>query len=465
MDDGGSTVGYLLLIALMLADVLFYGFGAAIRELNTKDLSDKAQDGNKKAVRLYEIATKPNKFINTLQFVVTLVNLVLGGYFFCPLQEMFKRVIGVALGIQANQTLLLVISTLITGAIILYIVLTFGIHLPKKLGASYAERWAGLLVGPIWVIMTILAPLTWLILMTSKGMLWLLGIRGDDDTEDVTEEEIISMVNEGQEQGVLLATEAEMITNIFEFGDKEAQNIMTYRKNVLAIDKMITLGEALDYMLSESKSRFPVYDENIDHIIGILHFRDAMRAHRVEENVNKSVCEIDGLIRETMFIPETKHIDDLFKDMQQTKTQMVIVVDEYGQTSGILAMEDILEEIVGNIMDEYDEDEEYIEETENANEYIIDGITPLDELEEKFDISFMEEDFETLNGFLISKLDKIPDEEDKLFAIMVGDYEFKILTIENRMIKSVLVTKVAKSEKAEDTFSEEEIKQDKKEKN
>lgn len=465
MDDGGSTVGYLLLIALMLADVLFYGFGAAIRELNTKDLSDKAQDGNKKAVRLYEIATKPNKFINTLQFVVTLVNLMLGGYFFGPLQEMFKQVIGVALGIQANQTLLLVISTLITGAIILYIVLTFGILLPKKLGARYAERWAGLLVGPIWVIMTILAPLTWLILMTSKGMLWLLGIRGDNDTEDVTEEEIISMVNEGQEQGVLLATEAEMITNIFEFGDKEAQNIMTYRKNVLAIDKMITLGEALDYMLSESKSRFPVYDENIDHIIGILHFRDAMRAHRVEENVNKSVCEIDGLIRETMFIPETKHIDDLFKDMQQTKTQMVIVVDEYGQTSGIPAMEDILEEIVGNIMDEYDEDEEYIEETENANEYIIDGITPLDELEEKFDISFMEEDFETLNGFLISKLDKIPDEEDKLFAIMVGDYEFKILTIENRMIKSVLVTKVAKSEKAEDTFSEEEIKQDKKEKN
>jgi len=465
MDDSGPTVGYLLFIALMLSDVVFYGFGAAIRELNTKDLSDKAQEGNKNAIRLYEIATKPNKFINTLQFVVTLVNLVVGGYFFGALQALLKRVISISLGMQENQTLLLVISALVTGAVVLYIVLTFGILLPKKLGARYAERWAGMLVGPVWSIMTILSPLTWLILMTSKGMLWLLGIREDVDTEDVTEEEIISMVNEGQEQGVLLATEAEMITNIFEFGDKEAQNIMTYRKNVLAIDKMSTLGEALDYMLSESKSRFPVYNENIDHIIGILHFRDAMRAHRAEENSSKPVCEIDGLIRETMFIPETKHIDDLFKDMQQTKTQMVIVVDEYGQTSGILAMEDILEEIVGNIMDEYDEDEGYIEETENADEYIIDGITPLDELEEKFNISFKEEDFETLNGFLISKLDKIPDEEDKLFAVMVGEYEFKILTIENRMIKSVLVTKVAKLEEAENAYSEEEIKQDKKEKN
>ena len=171
------------------------------------------------------------------------------------------------------------------------------------------------------------------------------------------------------------------------------------------------------------------------------------------------------MIRDTMFIPETKNIDDLFKDMQQTKTQMVIIVDEYGQTSGLLAMEDILEEIVGNIMDEYDEDEEYIEETENADEYIIEGITPLEELEERLGIIFDEEEFETLNGFLISKLDKIPGEEDENFAVMVGEYEFKVLAVENRMIKSVLVTKVAATEECgEDEHSEEEItKQDKKE--
>ncbi len=170
--------------------------------------------------------------------------------------------------------------------------------------------------------------------MTSKGILRVFGIHADKSGEDVTEEEIISMVNEGHEQGVLLATEAEMITNIFEFGDKEAKDIMTHRSNILGIDRNMMLGDALDYMLSESKSRFPVYDENIDHVIGILHFRDAMRAHREEGNMGLMVGDIEGLVRETMFIPETKNIDALFQIMQHTKTQMVIVVDEYGCGGG-----------------------------------------------------------------------------------------------------------------------------------
>lgn len=146
------------------------------------------------------------------------------------------------------------------------------------------------------------------------------------------------------------------------------------------------------------------------------------------------------LLREAMVIPETKNIADLFRMMQKTKTQMVIVVDEYGQTKGVLAMEDILEEIVGNIQDEYDEDEQYIEETGNKDEYIIDGITPLKELEERFHISFHEEEFETLNGFMISKMDKIPEENED-FSVDVDGYNFKILSVEHKMIKSVLVTK------------------------
>lgn len=271
-----------------------------------------------------------------------------------------------------------------------------------------------------------------------------LGIGGDDNSERV-EEEIISMVNEGHEQGVLHETEAEMITNIFEFGDKEAKDIMTNRSNIVAIDKNTTLADALEYMLNESKSRFPVYDENIDHIVGILHFRDAMRAHRIEENLYLPVDAIDGLVRKAMFVPETKNIADLFRIMQKTKTQMVIVVDEYGQTLGLLAMEDILEEIVGNIMDEYDEDEEHIEKTENENEYIIEAMVKLEELEERFGISFGEQEFETLNGFLISKMDKIPEENEE-FSVDVDGYNFKILSVENRMIKTVLVTKLSDKE-------------------
>jgi putative hemolysin len=273
-----------------------------------------------------------------------------------------------------------------------------------------------------------------------------LGIYGNDNSDNV-EEEIISMVNEGHEQGVLHETEAKMITNIFEFGDKEAKDIMTNRSNIVAVDKNTPLTIAMDNMLNEGKSRFPVYDENIDNIVGILHFRDAMRSYRFSENNNQPLGEIDGLIRDAMFIPETKNIADLFRLMQKSKTQMVIVVDEYGQTMGLIAMEDILEEIVGNIMDEYDEEEEHIEETENADEYIIEGVTRLEELEERFGISFGEQEFDTLNGFLISKMDRIP-ENDEEFSIDIDGFTFKILAVENRMIKSVLVRKLTNKEES-----------------
>ncbi len=426
MDDGGPTASYLIFFALLFIDVFFYGFSAAVKELNSKELSDQLEEsGNKKVRRLYQIAVSPQQHIDTVQLVVTLINLTAGSFVLDNFERLSHK--------------------LIAGIIVLYILLTFGVLIPKKLGTRYAHKWAYACINPIYYVTKILSPFTGLVSLTTKGILRIFGISVNNDSEDVTEEEIISMVNEGHEQGVLLATEAEMITKIFQFGDKEAQDIMTHRKNILAIDRNMTLSDALDYMLSESKSRFPVYEENIDHVLGILHFRDAMRAHREPGNMSLAVGDIDGLIRETMYIPETKNIDDLFKDMQRTKTQMVIVVDEYGQTTGLLAMEDILEEIVGNIMDEYDEDEAYIEETENDDEYIIEGITPLEELEERFEISFNEEEFETLNGFLISKMDKIPEENEE-FSIDVDGYSFRILSVENRMIKSVLVTKLPEKE-------------------
>lgn len=454
MDEGGPTASLFVFLILIFADVLFYGFWGAVGEFNSKELSEQCEEDKRKRSKwLYDIVTNSEQYLNTLQFVVSLVNLIIGGFFLQIFgnsmekllqQEAAKRLVD----FNIAPELLSGIAFVVSGALLLYVILTFGVLIPGKLGAKYATGWAYTFVGPIYYITKMLSPVTGLIRVTAKAVLRIFGIHWNDNSEDVTEEEIISMVNEGHEQGVLLATEAEMITNIFEFGDKEARDIMTHRKNMLAMNREMTLEEALDYMLSESKSRFPVYEENIDHIIGILHFRDLIRAHKNHDNLQRPVGEIEGLLRDVMFVPETKNIDDLFKNMQQTKTQMVVVVDEYGQTSGLIAMEDILEEIVGNIMDEYDEDEEYIEETENDNEYLIDGITPLEELEEKFEISFHEEEFETLNGFMISKMDKIP-EEDEEFSVDVDGYNFKILSVEQRMIKSVLVTGLPEKQEEE----------------
>ncbi|MBE5841624.1 MAG: HlyC/CorC family transporter [Butyrivibrio sp.] len=284
----------------------------------------------------------------------------------------------------------------------------------------------------------------------AKLFLYISGVRDKDSFSDVTEEEIKKAVTEGQEHGVIQESEADMITNIFEFSDKEAQDIMTNRNTMVAIDANMTLKEAVNFMMETNNSRFPVYLDDIDHIIGIMHIRDAMKKLSEETDENLPIRKIKGLLRQPKFIPETRKIDSLFHSMQLTKTQMVIIIDEYGQTAGLVSMEDILEEIVGSILDEYDEDEDYIKPTRNQDEYTASGMTPLEVLEKKFDISFDDSEFETLNGYLISKLDRIPD-DDEDFAVDEHGYSFKILSVQNHMIQSVLVSKLP-----EDTVAPEE---------
>lgn len=261
---------------------------------------------------------------------------------------------------------------------------------------------------------------------------------------EVIENEIISMVNEGHEKGALETSEAAMINNIFDFVDKEAGDIMTNRSNIISIDKNTNLLDALNFMLGQSFSRYPVYDENLDHIIGILYLKDTMRFHAKDEKLNSPICEIKNLIRKPMIIPETMNINDLFKAMQSRKTQMAIVIDEYGQTAGLVAMEDILEEIVGNIMDEYDVEEKHIQK-KGKEKFIIDGSTPLSEIEDKLGIKFEVDEFETLNGFMISKLERLPKEDDKFMTEYAG-YEFEIISVENRMVTKVSVKKISTKE-------------------
>lgn len=258
------------------------------------------------------------------------------------------------------------------------------------------------------------------------------------------EEEIISMVNEGHEQGVLETSEAAMINNIIEFVDKEAGEIMTNRSSIVAIEKSTGLVDALNFMINHNNSRYPVYEENLDHIIGILYLKDAMRFHAKDESLDKPISEIKGLVRKAMFIPETMNINDLFKTMQSKKTQLAIVIDEYGQTSGLIAMEDILEEIVGNIMDEYDVEERHIRKT-GKDSFVIDGFTELTDIEKALSIKFDEENFETLNGFMISRLDRLPAKDEK-FKTEVSGYEFSIMSVENRMITKVSVKKTMTKE-------------------
>ena len=256
------------------------------------------------------------------------------------------------------------------------------------------------------------------------------------------EEEIRKAVTEGHEQGVIDQTEAQMITNIFEFSEKEARDIMTHRGDVRALDGALVLEEAVQYMLKERNSRFPVYEENIDHIIGILHVKDALRFR--EEHPEKRRLPLRELpvLRRPLVIAETKDVDALFRQMQSTKSQMAVVIDEYGQMAGLVTMEDIVEEIVGNILDEYDVDETHIHPAGSRGEYILDGRTPLEELEERFGMSFDKEKATTLNGFLTIAMDRVPEENDR-FLLDYQGYRFRVLSVARQQVERVLLSKTA----------------------
>ena len=261
--------------------------------------------------------------------------------------------------------------------------------------------------------------------------------KSDDDKAEAVEQEILSMVNEGHENGALESSEATMISNIFQFVDKEASDICTKRNDIDAISYDSGMLESLNHMLNSSFSRYPVYEDNIDHIVGILYLKDTCRIHAKDEHFDAKLSEIDNLVRKAMFIPETMNINDLFKTMQSKKNQLAVVVDEYGQTTGIVTMEDILEEIVGNIMDEYDVEQKRIRKRKGkAEEYIIDGSTSLEEIEEDLNIKIDKGEYETLNGFMISRLDRLPEKNEK-FVTECDGCTFEILSVENRMVKKV----------------------------
>lgn len=442
MDDGYWPLSVLILIGFILIDAILYGFGSAMQNMNVNNLEKEAEEGNIKAVRLLGMINKPGEFINTVQVATNLIGVVSGAY--------VLRQLGFILQMTAHRAedgadrLVYAISVVVAGVFLLAVLISFGIVVPKKCAARKPEQWGYGTLGAVRFFVTLLKPFTVLVSLLSFFVLKPMGIDPNKEEDNVTEEDIMLMVNEGHEQGVLEAGEAEMITNIFELNDKAAGDIMTHRTNITALDALMTLDEAVLYILSEANnSRFPVYEKDIDDIVGILHMRDALVYAEKKEFRKKTLKEIDGLLREAHFIPETRHIDTLFKEMQSQKIHMEIVVDEYGQTAGIVTMEDILEEIVGNILDEYDEDEEFISRRDDGS-FIFDGMTPLDEVAKALSIEFEEEDYDnydTLNGFLISQLDRIPKEGEQP-EIEFEKFRFTVLSVENKTIHAVRVMPV-----------------------
>ena len=309
-----------------------------------------------------------------------------------------------------------------------------GIMFPFYLGRFHHLKFAEKLYSIWHILSVVLTPFVFTINLFSGLLAGLFGVRRNPADDNVTEDEILAIVNEGQESGTIEESEARMINNIFELSETEASSIQVPRNKIAAFDDTVKLKDALKDILNSSYSRYPVYHEDIDHIIGILHIKDAVRLLEQNPKRNPALADIKESLLETFFVPETKSIDDLFREMQSSNMQMVIVTDEYGQTSGIISMEDILEEIVGSIRDEYDREREMI--TGDGEVYEIDGFTRLDDLNERFGIDFGECEFETINGYLTDRMGHIPD-DNEYFETDIDGYHFEVLEASDKIIKLV----------------------------
>lgn len=263
------------------------------------------------------------------------------------------------------------------------------------------------------------------------------------DQRDTIRKEVLENLKEGEKDGSIQEMEYRMIRNVFSFRDKDAKEVMSHRKNIVALSCDDTLEEAADFASRAKYSRFPVYEEEIDNILGIIHIRDIMKLYLNTEMRNKKFREIPDALMPVSFIPETRKIGRLFMQMKAKQTHLCVVIDEYGQTAGLVAMEDIIEEIMGNIRDEYDEEEEMIRKNEDGS-YEVNGLCGLTELSDVLGIIFQDEDedneYETLNGFLIVKLERIPA-EDELCTVSYEGYLFEIKEVDNNIIQKVKITK------------------------
>ncbi len=436
----------LVLILLIFVNAFFAALEMAFVSLNDAKIGLMAKEGNKKAIKIEKMLKKPSRFLATIQIGITFAGFLSSAF----AADNYVEIMGPALynlmpffSLNIWKTISLVIITLILS----FFTLIFGELVPKRIAMKYSEKVAFIGVGAINFISVITSPLVSFLTHVTNLVSKIFGI-GENEEETVTEEEIRMMIDAGEEKGTINDIEKEMINNVFEFNDRAVSEIMVNRTEVFAVDMNTTISELDKLLLKEGYkySRIPVYDETIDNIQGVIYIKDILKEHK---NANSKVGKI---LRDTLFVLETKMIDEVFREMQSKKIQMAIVLDEYGGTAGIITMEDVLEEIVGNIYDEYDEVEFEYEQIDD-NTFKFDGTTPVYDVNKIMKIDIPEGDYDTLSGFILNQIDRIP-EEGEMPIVETEEAVFKVEKYENRKIELVKACRTKKVETEEEKSEE-----------
>lgn len=450
MDEGsgGTITGQLLLLFILtMTNAFFAASEMAMVSVDKKKLSVEAEDGNKKAKMLLDLLKEPSRFFSTIQVGVTAAGFFASGSAAKGLSDDLGRLL-VRFGVPFADNVAFVLITVI----LMYFNLVFGELVPKRVALKYSEKFSKFAIGAINIIDKLMRPFVALLSFSTNSVLKLLGIETEGVEEKITLEEIRSMVEVGQEQGVINPIEREMIDGVIGFDDKLAEEVMTARTEVFMIDLEDPLEEYLDELLQLKYSRIPVYEGYVDNIVGILYLKDLLlEAYKVGfDNI-----DIRKILRPAYFVPERKNINELFNELQAKRQHMAILIDEYGGFSGIVTMEDLIEEIVGDIDDEYDQDEPELRKIDESV-YIAKGTLSIRELNNKLDLELDEdsEDYDTLGGFLIDQIGYIPENGQKV-VVEYENLEFHIEEISDKRICWVrIVINEPKEEVKEDEDDE-----------
>ena len=421
-----------ILILLLVLNAYFAASEIALISINDNKIRAMADGGHKKAIALQKLLSVPSRFLATIQVGITLAGFLASAFAADTFSTRLSSALS-QLGLPISQSVLQTLSLILITLIMSYFTLVFGELVPKQLGMQKPEAIAMMTVGPLSFLSKIASPVVKLLTLSSNLLVRLFGVDPNANQEQVTEEEIRMMVDVGNESGAIQESEKTMINNIFEFNNKTVSDIMTHRSRVVGLPADLTLAEVAELANAEKYSRFPVYEGTIDQVIGVLHTKDLIQ---YLSGMTESGFSIRSLMRVPYFVPTSRQIDYLYRDLTKSKNHMAIAIDEYGGTAGIITMEDLLEEIVGNIFDEHDDEEEPEIEMLDETTYLISGLASLRQLKDVLGVPLPYDEYETLSGFLIGQLGRIPNPGEQP-VIDVHGYVFRVEAVSGNRISRV----------------------------
>ena len=430
-------ISILTMLFLIILSAIFAASEVALIVISDSKVDDDAEKGNKKAIRIQKYTDSPKFYVATLQMLITLIAIINGAIALST----FKS--EVVLWFNSSFSLIEPVVLAVIAVLLLVFHVVFAQLIPRRLANKYPSQIAYATINLVTLMSKIMYPLVWILIQLSSLIGRLFGLDPNEGERKMTEEEIRDIVEESSKTGNIDEEESEMIQNIFDFSDTTVEEIMTHRTEISALNVKSNKSKVIEYVRSEQFTRFPVYEGDIDHIIGTLHVKDLLKyLDNPEETFS-----VKALLRPPYFIPDSKKTSELFKEMQKQKNHLAVVLDEYGGTAGIVTIEDLIEEIVGNIFDEYDEFEEEIKQI-NDNVFEIDGLISIGDVEDAIEADLPVEDYDTISGFILGQLGRFPKENEHVI-IEYNGFTFEVLHTADKVITKVRITR---PEKIQDTY-------------